>query len=610
MSTWNINVPEFVDGESTLSAASVNPVITALADRDQWLFDAINTAASETMLVATNQAIQGNLGYGVPVYFETSSGTPVLTPAISGYTSSITDGHLFPAESSYVFGIIKTVYSGSGEDGIYYGDVYMRGLINDSNINFTNLLDTESSDNITTLQPQALFLSSKEAGKLSIYPAGASVFVGYFLGNNSIVLAPNIDSINQLYFNYQVYLNYAAAGTPVNTSGTLWSVNSPSFTTLGWVNASDAETTLGITPPSGAKFYYNIPTDAELATALASETITTEQARQAVLLKKALPAHPASYSLLFVNGVLQVQNDTDHTGVYVIDSNGIWWMNNNTGYLPWSNTPVIQLFITKINPNYASSIVTSLTSTNSAIEITDQFGASATSGDLDITLNLGITNNTTSTGNGQAIQSIAYDIDSGILSTISAPVVNNITAGPGLTYSITSGQATIALSNFSLSGEVADIEPEEADFIYKGLHSYLRLKRPAPNQRIGFIGKLKLPSSIPANTNLQFSLLGFTETGSTSSANTSFVFEYATSNTGSSISTAVNSNSFYIPGTSFPSLVQATISLDSTSSPCFVVPSSAFSANSYVNFRIARTYDSSATYTNPIGVIGVTWTIA
>jgi len=688
MSTWNINIPEFVDGESTLSASTINPVISALADRDQWLFDAVNTAAAETMLVATNQAIQGNLSYGVPVYFETASGTPVLTPAISGYTSSTTDGHLFPAESSYVFGIIKTIYSGSGEDGIYYGDVYIRGLINDSNINFTTLLDTESAADITTLEPQALFLSSKEAGKLSIYPTGASAFVGYFLGNNSIVLAPNIDSLSQLYFNYQVYLNPAPAGTAVNTSGTLWSVNSPSYSTLGWIDASDAATTLSITPPSGAQFYYNIPTDAQLATALASDTITAEQARQATLLKKALPANPASYSLLFTNGVLQTQKDADHTGSYTIDSNGIWWNNNNTNYLPWTNgtvtgiaitnggsgygsaptititggtgsgatatctisggvvntititnpgngyttiptitfssgsaaatasitlsspEPTIQLFITKINPNYASSIVTSLTSTNPAIQFTDQFGANATTGDLDVTLNLDIVNNNTSTGNGNAIQSMSYDLESGVVSTISAPVVNTITTGPGLEYSITSGQAVLALSNFSLSGEVQDIEPEEADFVYKGLNAYLRLKRPAANQRIGFIGKLKLPASIPVNTNLSFSLLAFTETGSSSGANSSWVFEYATSNTGSSISTAVTSNSFYIPGTSFPSLVQATVSMDSTSSPCFVVPYSSFSANSFINFRIARTYDSSATYANPIGVLGVTWAIA
>ena len=607
MSNWNLNVPRFVDGVSTMSAASVNPVVAALADRDEWLFEAVNAAAAETKLVATNQPIQGNLAKGIVVYFDTSTGTPVLTPALSSYTSAVTDGHLFPAEKAYVFGIIKQVYAGSGENGIYYGDIYVRGLITDDTIDFNTVLDTETLNNISTLTPGPLFLSAKDPGKLSIYPSGASVFVGYFLGNGSIVLAPNIDSLSQLYFNYQVYLTSASTGTPSIVTGTQWSAGTASFSTLGWMNAADAVSSLGIVAPTGAKYFYNIPTDSDITAALNSHTITHEQAQQAVLLKKALPAHPASYTMLFINGVLQTQQDADHVGIYIIDSNGIWWTNNNTGYLPWANNPTIQLHITKLNPDYAASIVTSITSTNPAIQVVDKFGVTSKTGDLDLTLNLNISNNTTSTGTGSAIQTLSYDAGSGVVSAISAPVINHITAGPGLTYNVVNGQATIALNNFSLSGEVTDIEPEESDFVYKGLHSYLRIKRPQVNQKIGFIGKIKLPSSIPANTNLVFSLLAFTETGSLSSTVYNWVFEYATSNTASSISTAVTSSALTIPANNFPSLAQATIVNKADGTPAFIVPSSAFTANSYVNFRIARTYDTLAT--NSVGIIGVTWTI-
>ena len=239
MSNWTTNVYQFIDGTDTLSAASINPVVATLASRDQYLFEQINNIAAETMLVSTDQPINSSLStnsQGTPVYFNTTSGTGILYGALGAFSADTNTGQLSPSQSSYVFGIIKSVYAGAGTGGIYYGDIYIRGLINDPNINYYNVLDTESQANTSVLNPGPLYLSTKAAGKLTIYPSGASIFVGYYLGgsgaNNGVgqfILAPNIDSLNQLYFNYHVFLAPDTAGTQHQEVDTTWTVTGSSI---------------------------------------------------------------------------------------------------------------------------------------------------------------------------------------------------------------------------------------------------------------------------------------------------------------------------------------------------------------------------------------------
>ena len=688
---WISNVYQFQDGVDNLSAGSVNPVINSLANRDQYLYDQLQTALSQNLLVSLDQPFATTYANGTPVYFNTSSGTPILTAALSTYQASSTDGHMFPAQSAFVFGLIKQTYAGA-IGGVNYGDVYLRGLITDASINYVSLLDTPSAAEIGSgsIPPGPLFLSGVDAGCLSIFPASASVLIGYYLGGSNFILAPNINSLNELYFNYRMYLNPNPAGTAVLTAsgGTTWTITSPNLTQLGWITTQQANSLLGINPPytggvatatvngsgvvtgitvvngganyltaptitisgggtgatatatvvngvitvinvtnggsgyssatpptviisPGVQFYYNIPTDANITALINSSTITSKQGQDAMLLKRALPAYPTAYTMLFVNGVLQTQFDGDHpTGAYLVNEDGIWWTNDTTGYLPWGGGLNLELFITKLNPNLGSSIVTSLTAANQSVTITDSIGQPASTGDLSVALNLNTQTVTNVSGSGTTIQSLSFDPTSGLLTVNTAPVINSISTGPGLNLSLTSGVATLSLSNFALSGEVTDLEPQEAILVYKGLNSYLRLIRPQPNQQVGFIGRFMVPSNIPAGTSITFGLIGFTDASSaTGVATIGFEFDYLVTNTGSSISTAQTSSTLSIPGASFPALSQATITLNSSNQPYFNIASGNFTAGSYVNFRIARTYTTTDTYANPIGILGVLWSI-
>jgi hypothetical protein len=615
MSTWNPSVSQFTDGTSQVNASTVNNVVNQLAARDEYLFEMLNNQSDKTVMISFNQPIVEGLIPGTPVFFDNSAGQAVLKSAKAGYDSGI-GGHLIPKTSAFVFGIIGNVYSNQSNP-VVYGDIYLRGLIdgNDASrpINFNDLLDAQSS--LQGIAPGPLYLSSTEAGKLSIYATGASIFIGYYIGSNKVVLAPNIDSLNQLYFNYKVFLKSTPCGTATNTSGTLWSIThnvsaaADMTSTVGWVNASDAATVLSLTPPSGAAFYYNLPSDAAINAS--GSGLTTEQQQHALQLKNALPANPAAYTMLFVNGILQTQYDTDHTdGSYIINENGIWWMVNQTNYVPWAGSPgnvEIQLLITKLNPDFADSVVTSLESSNSALVVTGSDGQAAAHGNLTIELALPIVNVNT-TGNGYTVQQLSYNSSSGITTAEVAPVVNTLSTGPGLSLTSTSpGQYSLSLNNFSLSGEVADIEPEEADYVYKGLHAYLRMKNPQPNQKLGFIGKLRIPASVPSGAKLNIQLVCFCDAATTQPGSTAnFSFEYSVSNNGTAISSSTTSATVGVAGTVLaPALTQVTL-YKNGSTPYFSIPSSAFSANSYVNFRISRV---NSTYTNPISVIGVLWAI-
>jgi hypothetical protein len=272
-----------------------------------------------------------------------------------------------------------------------------------------------------------------------------------------------------------------------------------------------------------------------------------------------------------------------------------------------------QLLVTKLNPNYSSTVVTGLDSATPGIRILDTNGLPATTGNLRAELNLTVAPIPADPGTGTGVVGVTFDKVSGSLNVSTAPVINNIVAGPGINLSLNSGQATIGLNDYKLSGEITDIEPEESEFLYKGLHSYLRLKKPlAANQKTGFVGKFKLPAVIPSDTDLAVALICFAD-GNNSGAgvSASFQFEYATSNDAANISTAINSTTLTIPGDKFVSFKQSQIYLNDDLPPVayFRIPFDKFSAGSYINFRISRTYNVGSTYQNAIGVLGVNWII-
>ena len=603
--TWATAIPQIVDGQ-VVNADSINTEVNFLAARDQYLKEQLDSYSDKTVLLGYNQAFSGDLPAGTPVYFNTSGGsTAVLHPAQCGYSQSPDPAHLVPDASAFVFGLAVGTYINS-TSGARYGDVYVYGLID--SLTLASLMETGSPSGEPA--PGPLYLSTIEAGRFTQTPTGASVFIGYVTGNaggaSSLFLCPNVDSLNQLYFNYKVWLNTSGSTAITNLAQQ-----------IGWANASDAVSAYGFTAPvvgsASAQYYYNTPPAAYLTL---DNGFTADQITNALHFKEAMPPYPGAYTMLFVSGLLQTQASPQFpNGTYIVNEDGLWWMDNTSGYQPFGNdindNPItMQLLVTKLNPNYAESVVTSLQSTSGIISVLgSETLLPASTGNLTLQLNPSF-NVVSSGATGQAVQSLAFNTESQKFVVGTSPVVNSIVQGPGI-VAVNDGSGNVTLSLTSvLSGEVADIEPEEAEYVYKGLHSYLRIRKPVINQRIGFIGKLLLPSVIPAGTNLNIQLLAFAENAAITEDAT-FAFEYSVSKAGGAVSTAVVTNAAQVAYGNFNSQYNTAVLITDNSSnvPYFQVPNSALAPGAYVNFRIARTYYTGNSSSTPLGVIGVFWAI-
>lgn len=686
--SWNQVVKKVINGEQ-VSAEEINPILAALVDRDQYLFDQIGQFESKSVLYGYNLLVNSD----TPVtaldvaYYKIGSG---LTPAKVGFSADVNTTHFTPIQDSFAFGVVKEVVA---VDGQSVATVYLQGLLD--GIDLGSMLNGGES-----VVPGPLYLSNSEAGKLTRFPGGLTVFIGYAISTTQLLLHPNYDSLNQLFFNYKFDIVDRPAGIATLTSGT-WAVEFPDTTKLGWIPVANSP--YSSLAPSGSVFYYNIPQESNM---LADVSLSETELSNAVALKHALPPWPHHFTTVHVNGILQHAVDPDHLdGSYTINHAGLWWHKAADESQPWASnlrsssqvtfdtgantvgltahgladgtrvsfqssngvmpvnlavntvyfvrdsaantfklaatsggaaltlgsltgTPVIvlswlsnkgsaqlrpkqQLNFVKLNPDYKTATVSSIqpfddntvrTSRSLKFLSADDRISEKQTGDLLAKFQITNSLATQSPITNKAVKSVSFDNMTGTLTVTQAPVVTGLNYTEGLTaVAGPDGVWTLSLANFTAAGQVDEIEPEDCDYLYRGLHSYLRLKNPAGTAKTGFVGKVKLPTSLPSGKNFKVKLLMFGTTTSVNSAK--FKFEYAVSAPGTITDTVTRTNSGNdISVTGFTAYTAALVA-----NSYFEVPAAVLQSDGFVNFRLSRVY--SADYTGDIGVLGVTWAI-
>lgn len=699
--SWNQVVKKIIDGEQ-INAAEVNPILAALVDRDQYLFDQIGQYESKSVLYGYNLLVNPDS----PVvardvaYFKIGAG---LTPAKVGFNSDINTTHFTPTNDSFAFGIVKEVIAVEGQST---ATLYMHGMV--EGINIRAMLNGGES-----WAEGPLYLSNSEAGKLTRFPGGLTVFIGYAISDTQLLLHPNYDSLNQLFFNYKFDLVDRPAGIPTLVSG-IWTVEFPDPNKLGWIPVADSA--YASLAPLGAIFYYNIPVETNLNVDV---SLSPTERANATALKHALPPWPHHFTSVHINGIMQHVVDADHLdGSYTINQAGLWWHKAGDEGQPWASdlrstsqvtfdttantvtlaahrlalndkvsfqssngampaniatntvyfvtavqtntfklaatlsgpqlvvgslsnvdpavpvtvNPIIvlswlsnkgspqlrpkqQLNFVKLNPNYRTSVVTSLAPFDDGIVNTsrvltfisaDDRLSTAKTGELLARFEIGNNLTTENPVTNKAVKSVSFNNVTGKLDVSRAPVVTGLNYTEGLfATAAPDGVWTLSLANFTAAGLVDDIEPEDSDYVYRGLHAYLRLKNPAGPAKTGFVGKLQLPASLPAGKNLKIKLLLFGSTNWSGAAQ--FKFEYSVTQPGAitdAVNRTNNGNTINVqPVEAYrPAYNASWLTIDH-----FAVPASALSTAGFVNFRLSRVF--SATYTGDIGVLGVAWAI-
>lgn len=652
LTPWLPTVKTIKDGE-TVEQATVNPVIYQLTQREQHLYEKFEEMSGKSVLISFNQPIHPNETISADelslVYFKSDDLGAGIAKCITGFTSSTSSSMYSPSNSNYVFGLIKRYYSQTNTV-----DLFTEGLceleidIDDA----TYGLLQKNGNSVEPFRVGPYYLSRKSPGKITSDPAGIPVYVGYAITKRLFLLHTNVDEFSQFFINYRYHLLDLVAGTPVLANNT-WSINNTDLTQVGWISAA-AAIAAGKIAPTGAKFFYNLPTVAQIS---ADSRLTAAQKEEAQELKAQLPPVPANFVQLFVDGTLVRYNDSlDTAGYYSINNYGVWWHTEENGKQPWTqagSTKNVFLAFAKFNPALRTQLVSSLAPYNLSSNRSDNFiqlvskdntSIGASTGDLLLKViapvnKLGFnapsfTYPTTQTSEytaGRAIANFEYSPADGAFKAAVTPVVarlegaNDISVTPQLDNAGNpTGVWTVSYLSDSVTGQVDSIEPINTRLEFRGLSSYLKLPIPSSTP-YGMIGKIVLPKGYPNNQKLSliFMLFGDAAYGATATARkVALNLEYSvvSMKNGATESSYTNVNMNTFSPTVNP--VEFSMTAPSTAYSQYdavkivhadlAIPASYIREDSVVNFKIMRVATASSTdsYLGNVGLLGTYWSIS
>lgn len=331
LTPWLPVVRKIKDGEA-VEQDTVNVPIEQLTQRDQHLFEKFEEVAGKSVLTSFDQPLHPsetfNVGELSVTYYKNDEAGSGLAKGISGFNSTSSSAMFTANSSNYSFGITKTIYSGTKT-----ADVFTEGLcefpvdIDDSKLGLVQQINGVSE----TFSVGPYFLSSKTKGKITKDPSGIPVYIGYAISKRKFLLHTVIPEFSQFFINYRYHILDRVAGVPV--LNTTWAITAPNTAKLGWIPAASS----GVSNiPTGAVFYYNIPTPEVLAT---DSGLSAYERAEAAELLKYLPPVPSNFIQLYVNGTLSRFKDSfDTSGVFSINEYGLWWHVNTDGLQPWSST--------------------------------------------------------------------------------------------------------------------------------------------------------------------------------------------------------------------------------------------------------------------------------
>lgn len=325
-------------------------------------------------------------------------------------------------------------------------------------------------------------------------------------------------------------------------------------------------------------------------------------------------------------GGVAIDFDNAATGTIYIPNFYVWKFDNGTP----EYRPRMSLQFLKFNPSLRESIVTSIrpyNSGSSAIEFytADKSRVSST-GDLLARLRLD-SSSTSATTAGTCVSDFTYNEETGLIEKTLAPLVSNIIPGTGVTITqqVQSGAAVpgsfvLSATASSQTGRVNSIEPDGAELLYTGLHSFLSMPA-ASTLPSSVIGKILLPNNVPdSDMNFVVFLIGRANLGLGATArNIEFDFSYSITKPGTTLSTVTstpvsvlvgvpNSTAAYVADTPFK-IGQVTAAQFSIPNTALRIPASAFrGGDCNVNFKLVRKTPTNP-YANDIGIVDIYWKI-
>lgn len=327
---WVPTVSPIIDGEA-VAAKTPNRPILQLEQRTKYLFEQVQRASAGEALVARNVNLAADTIPGSPVYYD-----PVTNKwALAKATVSIDSGSYgFADNSAYCRGVVLVKNTANT------GDILLNGHMRaeDHGIDWLTVTDDGAFD------PGVYFVSA-QAGKLSKSRSHVSVFFGNIDAAGDLFFSPFINGSLRDHLHYRYDLVNAIGAT---------------LGDQGWVPVAEF-TAANIPSPPGTVYGYNVSLD--------------------TVLSPNFPLVNEVGAALYRDGVLLVDDDS----VYVIDSQGIWWLSATTPEVvaPGDNTPMTLWSVEVSNEaTTVSSLATSDDAEHLPLTIQNPSSVAASYGDL------------------------------------------------------------------------------------------------------------------------------------------------------------------------------------------------------------------------------------
>jgi len=292
---------DLINTDEGVTASVTNRPLNQLAQRTDWLLQAIQNLEAGTQLLLRGQVIDPILQAGAPVYYNN------VTSRFEGALAAIDPTDLTRvADSAFWQGVLQTA-------GGTAADVVIGGAMTLSQAVWAAAFE----DGVFAVGP--VFLSSATSARLTTSPGSAGIYLGNMIDLGAGDAQLLVRQGNPGGFTEHVHLQRTMLGDPAGTvidpvPGDPQVINTPDSGQPGWLPASVTYFPgfiVGVQIPTGAKFGYNLADPSETALAEIFPLVPPDNAQ-------------FEQSGLILNGDKVVANQY-----------GIWWMDDTYGNAPW-----------------------------------------------------------------------------------------------------------------------------------------------------------------------------------------------------------------------------------------------------------------------------------
>jgi hypothetical protein len=433
MPNFQNSVPHIQNGEAVESGPP-RRVAEFLQQNIRHIKDRLDTAELGQLLVTPELPINPALQVGQPVYYDAT--TNRLEGGLASVIYDATLGVLTPAASAEILGIVHSKPTSNT------AVVAMRGW---STVSLTVAVGGTPTSGW-------YYLSATTPGRLVKSPPNFKLAMVFVTGTGSVYIDPSRRANVDEHAHFAFDLTCRPAGSHEPPDEDVHEITDADDELPGWLPADDAS--FGDTAPEGALFGYNLAQDAPLS--------------------RVWPPFPLEAVSFSWDKGQDLLGGTDipcrgDRAVIKATKDGIWWMSNCEGDVPWPNVEFtdgepeeevegpacpraeamrLTVYFSVARYMAARTVVTSLTAEEgSFIEVTGCDGAPATTGDLKLntTLALAIADAQDATGHlvvkevttdkklkrGPVVGGLIAGANTTLTSTASA--VETVNATPGVT---------------------------------------------------------------------------------------------------------------------------------------------------------------------------------